>query len=61
MNRSALIDKLSIKFPELNLKDAELSVRTFLHQIYFPKEMWALVDIASGVLLLVTAKSINIK
>jgi integration host factor subunit beta len=33
MNRSALIDKLSFKFPELKLKDAELSVCTILDQI----------------------------
>lgn len=30
-------------------------------KIYFPKEIWVFIDIAAGVILLVTAKSIKTK
>lgn len=30
-------------------------------KIYFPKEIWAVIDIAAGILLLVTAKAIKTK
>ena len=30
-------------------------------KIYFPKEVWAIVDIAAGILLLATAKTIKTK